>query len=167
MATPYPNTSGGSKDNYNFYHSQLRIRIECAFGMLVMRWGVLRMAIPIGITIKKTIALVNCLAKLHNFCVDEVDTSAEGLGEDVVYIQSRESGYVPMVANNSIREVLGAEVQTPDSLIGGGDHFDEVPRSMRPGGRASASAELILPRTKLCKHVEDMHAVRPASNRRY
>ncbi len=167
MATPYPNTSGGSKDNYNFYHSQLRIRIECAFGMLVKRWGLLRMAIPFGITIKKTIALVNCLAKLHNFCIDEVDTAAEGLGEDVVYIQSRESGYVPMVANNSIREILGAEVQTPDSLIGGGDHFDEVPRSMRRGGRASASAELILPRTKLCKHVEDMHAVRPASNRRY
>ena len=31
MATPYPNTSGGPKDNYNFFHSQLRIRIECAF----------------------------------------------------------------------------------------------------------------------------------------
>jgi hypothetical protein len=23
MATPYPNVSGGSKDNYNFYHSQV------------------------------------------------------------------------------------------------------------------------------------------------
>lgn len=33
-ATLYPNTSGGPKDNYNFYHSQLHIRIECAFGML-------------------------------------------------------------------------------------------------------------------------------------
>ena len=67
MATPFPNTSGGPKDNYNFYHSQLRIRIECAFGMLVQRWGILRMAMPMGITVKKTIALVNCLAKLHNF----------------------------------------------------------------------------------------------------
>ena len=24
LATPYPNVSGGSKDNYNFYHSQVR-----------------------------------------------------------------------------------------------------------------------------------------------
>eukprot|EP00804_Cyclotella_cryptica_P000736 CCRYP_001013-RA/>CCRYP_001013-RA protein AED:0.71 eAED:0.71 QI:0/0/0/0.5/1/1/2/0/68 len=37
---------------------------------------------PIGITVKKTIALVNCLAKLHNFCIDEVDAAAEGLRED-------------------------------------------------------------------------------------
>ncbi len=42
MATLYPNTSGGPKENYNFFHSQLRIRIECAFGVLVQRWGILR-----------------------------------------------------------------------------------------------------------------------------
>jgi len=35
MATPYPNVKQGSKDAYNFYHSQLRICVECAFGMLV------------------------------------------------------------------------------------------------------------------------------------
>ena len=35
MATPNPNVKQGSKDAYNFYHSQLRIFIECAFGMLV------------------------------------------------------------------------------------------------------------------------------------
>jgi DDE superfamily endonuclease len=34
MATPYSGTTGGTKDAYNFYHSQLRIRIECAFGIL-------------------------------------------------------------------------------------------------------------------------------------
>ncbi len=36
MATPYPNVKQGSKDAYNFYHSQLRICVECAFGMLVV-----------------------------------------------------------------------------------------------------------------------------------
>ena len=35
MATPYPNVKQGSKDAYNFYHSQLRICVECAFGMFV------------------------------------------------------------------------------------------------------------------------------------
>jgi hypothetical protein len=34
MATPYAAASGGTKDAYDFYHSQLRIRIECTFGML-------------------------------------------------------------------------------------------------------------------------------------
>ena len=77
MATPYPNVAGvekeRSKDNYNFYHSQLRIRIECAFGILVQRWGILRMAMPKGLSIPKIIALVNAVAKLHNFCIDEND----------------------------------------------------------------------------------------------
>ena len=39
MVGPYSNVSGNpnkkSKDNYNFFHSQLHIRVECAFGMLV------------------------------------------------------------------------------------------------------------------------------------
>ena len=35
MATPYANVSRGTKDAYNFYHSQLRINIECSFGILV------------------------------------------------------------------------------------------------------------------------------------
>ena len=42
MATPYPNVGSGSKDSYNFYHSQLRINIECAFGILVQRWGIIQ-----------------------------------------------------------------------------------------------------------------------------
>ena len=40
----YPNVSGYNlqQDNYNFYHSQLQIKIECAFGILVQRFGYLR-----------------------------------------------------------------------------------------------------------------------------
>ncbi len=70
MAAPFPNVSSGSKDDYSFYHSQLCICVECAFGMLVLRWGILRFATPLGITIQKTVALVNALAKLHNYCID-------------------------------------------------------------------------------------------------
>ncbi len=76
MATPYPNTTGGPKDNYNYFHSQCRIRIECAFGMLVQRWCILQMAMLKGISIKKTIAVVLALAKLHNFCIDVLDDVA-------------------------------------------------------------------------------------------
>ena len=77
MATPYSNVSGNpnkkSKDNYNFFHSQLRIRVECAFGMLVARWGILRMTISNKITVTRTIALVDTLARLHNFCLEELN----------------------------------------------------------------------------------------------
>ena len=72
-ATPFPNVSSGSKDDYIFFHSQVRIRVKCAFGILVSRWGILRSAIPCNITIVRTIALVSCLARLHNFCIDEIE----------------------------------------------------------------------------------------------
>ena len=49
MATPFKGSNSGVKDAYNFYHSQLRINIECAFGMLVHRWGVLRKPLPVNI----------------------------------------------------------------------------------------------------------------------
>jgi hypothetical protein len=42
MATPYSGISGGTKDAYNFYHSQVRINIECTFGRFVARWAILR-----------------------------------------------------------------------------------------------------------------------------
>jgi hypothetical protein len=58
VATPYPNVPGGYKDAYNFFHLQLQIRVECAFGMFVQRWGVLRSALPCGVSIQKTISLV-------------------------------------------------------------------------------------------------------------
>jgi hypothetical protein len=169
MATPYPNTSGGPKDNYNFFHSQLRIRIECAFGMLVQRWGILRMAMPMGITVKKTIALVNCLAKLHNFCIDEADSATECLREDNCNIESSESGFVPMAANRDIADVLGLKMATPDGLLGGGHHFHDVPRAGRRDSRSTANAASTteLPRERLCSQVQSKHMVRPASNRRH
>lgn len=49
---------------------QLRIRIECTFGQLVHWWAILRSAIPFNTTIQKTVALVNALVKLHNFCIN-------------------------------------------------------------------------------------------------
>lgn len=49
MATPYSAVSGGTKDSYNFYHSQLlRIQIEHAhtIGMLMHhQWVILRSTI--------------------------------------------------------------------------------------------------------------------------
>jgi hypothetical protein len=41
--------------------------------MLTMRWAILRSAIPVNVTIKKTVALVLALAKLHNYCIEVED----------------------------------------------------------------------------------------------
>jgi hypothetical protein len=76
MATPYAAVSGGGTNNaYNFCHSHLRIRIECTFEILTHRWAVLRSAIRVNIRIKKTVALVMALAKLHNYCINANDNN--------------------------------------------------------------------------------------------
>jgi hypothetical protein len=56
-------------DNFNFFASQLRIRIEMAFGLMVKKWGIL--ARPLTIKLKNIKRLVIAIAKLHNFCINE------------------------------------------------------------------------------------------------
>jgi len=46
MATPFKAVKSGPKDDYDFYHSQVRIKVECSFGMLVGRWGIMRRPMP-------------------------------------------------------------------------------------------------------------------------
>ena len=124
MATPYSNVSGNpnkkTEDNYNFFHSQLRIRVECAFGMLVARWGILRMAISNKITVTRTIALVNTLARLHNFCLEEV--IPDQLEIDTENIINWGEGYVALEDSNVHR------IPMPTTLMNVGHHFEEVPR---------------------------------------
>ncbi|EJK56513.1 hypothetical protein THAOC_23584, partial [Thalassiosira oceanica] len=69
MVVPWRKVGAGAKDAYNFYQSQLRINIECAFGMLVHRWGMLRKPVPNNITVLRTTRLVLALCKLHNYCI--------------------------------------------------------------------------------------------------
>ncbi len=135
MATPYPNIAGRdqdrSRDNYNFYHSQVQIRIECAFGMMVQRWGILQMAMPKGLGIARIIALVNILAKLHNFCIAEDSinrqsaTPLQQLSVDTNHIMNNEDGFVPMVASRE----HGTSV--PRALTEPGHHFADILRNVR------------------------------------
>jgi hypothetical protein len=32
---------GTAEDNFNFFHSSARIAVECAFGEIELRWGIL------------------------------------------------------------------------------------------------------------------------------
>jgi hypothetical protein len=86
MLTGFRNVSKETdicKDGFNFYQSQVRINIECAFGRLVHRWGILRKPIPMNIGVDKTMHLVLALCKLHNYCIDERDVLVHTALEDV------------------------------------------------------------------------------------
>ena len=125
MATPFSAVSGGSKDAYNFYQSQLRIRIECAFGMLTHRWAILRSAIPMNISLKRTIALVIALAKLHNFCIDEKDLKVPAV-PPIDELRTEMQGGVPLETTT-----MTGRNPIPRQLIGGGNHFDDMDRASR------------------------------------
>lgn len=164
MATPYSAVSGGTKDSYNFYHSQLRIRFECTFGMLTHRWAILRSAIPMNVTVQKTVALVLALAKLHNYCIDAQDDS-----RDVSHTASDEwvteiNGGVPLVP-------VAAEFQSgnndvvPEQLLHGGHHFDDIGGAV---GRRNRQRRYVyeadgvqLPREALHSYIESIGVTRP------
>jgi hypothetical protein len=170
MATPFPNVSSGSKDDYNFFQSQLRIRVECAFGQLVSRWGILRSAMPLNITIVRTVAMVNCLARLHNFCIDEADILDEEVSRveeqlplDLENMINNPDGYVPLNVDDNHDGIA-----IPLEIMDAGHHFDDCPRAVRRGQvtDAASASNGELPHTILLNHVVDSHKTHPHTNAR-
>jgi hypothetical protein len=169
MVTPYPNVSSGSKDDYNFYHSQLRIRVECCFGMLVKRWGILRAAIPQNISVSRTISLVHALAKLQNFCINEHhgsdynnvtrnDMVPDSLEKDNDNLMMQSEGYVTMDADDN------HGILVPRGLMNGGHHFDDMPRALRRTTESYDSAKTHGAKTQrelLRNKVINSHMTRP------
>ncbi len=79
------------------------------------------MAMPKGLSISQIIALVNCLAKLHNFCIDEVNSSLlQSLNIDTAHIMNNEDSYMPMEASNE----HGVSVLC--ALMSAGHHFRDI-----------------------------------------
>jgi hypothetical protein len=71
LLTPYECLEGdteGSKDAFNFHLSCCRIYIECAFGELVMRWGIFWRTLLFNL--KKSAKVVQVAMLLHNFIID-------------------------------------------------------------------------------------------------
>jgi DDE superfamily endonuclease len=166
MATPFPAVSGGSKDAYNFYHSQLRIRIECTFGMLTHRWGMLRSAIPMNVTVRKSVALVLSLAKLHNFCIDFDDSHVLPQTATDEW-QNELQGAVPLVQTQHL-ESQQRDNLVPEQLIGGGNHFDDIGvngrhnRQRRYNYFIRRNEGILLPRDRLHSLVDSAGLTRPA-----
>jgi hypothetical protein len=63
-------------DNINFYASQLRIRVEMAFGLMTKKWGILWRPLTVKFENIKYLALA--IEQLHNFCINERIESSEG-----------------------------------------------------------------------------------------
>lgn len=175
MVTPFKASPSGPKDAFNFYHSQVRINIECAFGMLVHRWGILRKAIPMGISLAKTNALVMALCKLHNFCVDENDLKiSRPTPDDSVAIA--DLGGIDLHAFASSTEqgsgdegeetTYNHETDRIDDLLDGGNHCDDFPQLRRRGVARRATGGAPLPAQVMLQYVEEQGLQRPLGGRR-
>ena len=125
MAVPFPNTSSGPKDAYNYYQSQVRINIECAFGVLTNRWHLLKSPLSANIPINRMNALVSCLCKIHNFCIDNGNaTPPERYEHDVLTLMDFVN-----VNDGDGPHTIG--------LLGGGEHFADVPKERRGANHRS------------------------------
>ena len=125
MTVPFPNAVG-VKDDFNYYHSQVRMNIECTFGIFTSRWRLLKSPLSSSISLSKVVALVFCLAKLHNFSIDE--RLKKSTTDEVVAL-------VPDRHHQDPLTVFDCEnpEDPPEELLHGGDHFDDV-----DGGRRGA-----------------------------
>ena len=134
MATPYPNNSSYNRerDAYNFYHSQLRIRIECAFGILTQRFGFLRKRAPARHKMKKVMAIVSSLCPVHNWLIDQRQgpiTTADlppHTSDDELSMAL--NGVVPMV------DRPGHTRSERLLMLDAGNHFDDDPDRAEPFG---------------------------------
>jgi hypothetical protein len=138
MVMPYPNVGNFSfagmlecclVSYYNKYDwtdilLQLRIRVECCFGMLVQRWSMLHAPMPCNFSIPKIFGLVNALAKLHNFCINEQEGVPDSLlNVDKEYMMSNEGGYIGMVSDDT------HDIPVPKGIMNCGHHFQDVPHA--------------------------------------
>jgi hypothetical protein len=65
-------SDGQMEDAYKFYHSNCRIRIECTFGEVVMRWGIFWRKLQMDIAAVGEV--ISAEGLLHNFIIDERDS---------------------------------------------------------------------------------------------
>ena len=88
------------EDAYNFYHSNCRIRIECTFGELIMRFDLFWRTLKLDL--KNAGDVINDAALLHNFIVDERENSM-GNDDDTPIFHNFSASTVSYLDGPSIR----------------------------------------------------------------
>lgn len=81
------------KDAFNFFLSQLRIRIEMAFGLLQTKWSVLKK--PLQVNLATAARVIEACARLHNFCLRE-DASVDADNDEAILNEIVPQGETPI-----------------------------------------------------------------------
>ena len=95
LLTTYPGTNLECKKViFNYYLSQIRVKIEQAFGFMTNKWLILDS--PIKTTVAHAYHLIMCIAQLHNYVINE--------GEVVTPESSEVQGTTCFRADPNIRD---------------------------------------------------------------
>lgn len=91
VLTPFCKTDGmtPARDNYNFYLSQLRIRIEMSFGFLVGKWRIFKR--PLHTSLANCCKIITGAMILHNHCVIVNDN----IGDDMTVGDEYDPSFLP------------------------------------------------------------------------
>ena len=152
LLTPFDGVMHGSEeDNFNFFHSSSRICVECAFGEIDLRWGILWR--PLRFSLKNNIKIIDACMRLHNFIVDF---------REAIFLSTM-SPIDRDVFDEDCRRFLAVQ----SGVVRPGVHSGE--EEVRLGGRPSTveqvtSEEGRALRKKVCEHVADQDCTRPPAN---
>ena len=108
----------GQMDNYNYYLSQLRINIECCFGMLVNRFPILLHALNTTKLSTATKTFMVCCI-LHNLCIDERLASEQmftSSDTSMRYTQRSQQRHTDLVADADFEYVERVNEAVADEL---------------------------------------------------
>lgn len=111
-------------NNFNFYASQCRIRIDMAFGLMQMKWGILWRPLRVQLTNLKFIMIA--IARLQNFTIDEGINSPN----DIILIEQNTGNnreYIPSEVSNDNVDPLGIDVDgMPTNMIPGNSEIRKI-----------------------------------------
>ena len=102
-------------NNFNFFASQLRIRVEMAFGRMTKKWGILWRPLSVNMRNMKYVACA--VAILHNFCINERLEDAVG-GHDVDVDPVVESNTIDRGQENFVSQAA-AELEAASNSFNG------------------------------------------------
>ena len=106
-----------TKDAYNYFLSQVWIRIEMAFGLLTTKWQILKR--PLGVSLHVGSELLECISQLHSYCIDTRPHDLCSEINKIIPLQASPLGwgYLPTVEPLQIASVSGTS-QVRDAVLG-------------------------------------------------
>eukprot|EP01047_Picozoa_sp_COSAG01_P005956 COSAG01_NODE_210_length_21939_cov_32.062096_11_plen_434_part_00 len=153
LITPFPGTAlPEDQSAFNFIMSSTcRICVECAFGMLVRKWGILWK--PINLSLELATRAVGVCMALHNFCIRE--------NADAYFASQGVSHNPYALRGEAVREVDGAGGGAPVVYDQNVLHTEQ-----RVGWRRDLveTVERTHTRRKLCAELHGGGYRRPAAN---